>query len=268
MSLQALAANAASLIGQITANANYYVRSDGSDINDGLSNSSAGAFLTIQAAIDHAASFGGSIFNVTINVADGTYTSPVILKSYIGSGTWSIIGNVTTPSNVVISTTSAGAISATNILGAWTVKGMKVQTTTAGHGVSVLGTNTNVLLDNFEFGAMAAGYSHMLSQEGADVQLGPTYAISGGAFDHLFASNQGMINAAGSAVTITNTPVLTNWLRAQRGAGLQYSGVTTAGAISAGCKKYVATMNAWIETGAGTIPGTVAGTTATGGQFE
>ena len=62
---------------QLTANRTYYVRTDGSDGNNGLANSSGGAFLTIQKAIDTVAALDLSIYNVTVQVADGTYTGAV-----------------------------------------------------------------------------------------------------------------------------------------------------------------------------------------------
>ncbi|KQN96250.1 pectinesterase family protein [Paenibacillus sp. Leaf72] len=84
-----------------TATANnltLYVRIDGNDNNDGLSNSASGAFKTIAAAIaiipnivDHA---------IVINVAAGTYNEEIALRGFIGKGSISIIGAAARSSSV------------------------------------------------------------------------------------------------------------------------------------------------------------------------
>ena len=83
----------------LTANRTYYVRTDGSDSNNGLANTSGGAFLTIQKAIDTAAALDLSIYNVTIQIADGTYTitSAILGKSAVSAGEIWLVGNETTP---------------------------------------------------------------------------------------------------------------------------------------------------------------------------
>jgi hypothetical protein len=99
----------------LTANRTYYVRTDGNDGNDGLSNASGGAFLTIQKAINVVAGLDLSIYNVTIQIADGTYTAGATVNApWIGAGDITLQGNVSTPANVVISTTSAHCISVQN----------------------------------------------------------------------------------------------------------------------------------------------------------
>ena len=89
----------------LAANRTYYVRTDGSDGNTGLANTAGGAFLTIQKAISIVAALDISIYDVTINVADGTYTAGIAITGpWIGTGsTLTITGNTTTPANCVIS---------------------------------------------------------------------------------------------------------------------------------------------------------------------
>src|SRR3989442_1721230 len=84
----------------LTAARTYYVRTDGSDSNTGLSNTAGGAFLTIQKAIDVATTADLNGFTVTLKLGDGTYTSPLSLKPFVGAGEIVIEGNTATPGNV------------------------------------------------------------------------------------------------------------------------------------------------------------------------
>lgn len=82
---------------QTTADITYYVRTDGSDSNNGLANTAAGAFKTITKAI----SFIPQIVNhaVTVNVAAGTYSEIITLSGYSGGGSISIQGDTVASSS-------------------------------------------------------------------------------------------------------------------------------------------------------------------------
>ncbi|MCZ7635769.1 MAG: hypothetical protein M5U12_06810 [Verrucomicrobia bacterium] len=68
---------------------------------------SAGApFLTIQKALDAAAALDTVIYNVTVQVADGTYEQPLVGRILVGSGKITIQGNSGNPSAVVVRGTS------------------------------------------------------------------------------------------------------------------------------------------------------------------
>ena len=86
----------------LQADRTYYVATTGSDSNDGLT--VGNPFLTIQKAIDVAAALDGSIYNVTIQLADGTYnlTSSLIMKDMVGSGSMTIQGNTGDQSLVIL----------------------------------------------------------------------------------------------------------------------------------------------------------------------
>lgn len=99
----------------LTANRTYYVRTDGNDGNSGLANTSGSAFLTVQKAIDIVAALDIGVFNVTIQVADGTYTGSVVVNGpWLGSGVVTVQGNLTTPANVLFNTGANTAIKVTN----------------------------------------------------------------------------------------------------------------------------------------------------------
>ncbi|WP_159886209.1 C1q-like domain-containing protein [Paenibacillus puerhi] len=64
-----------------TAEITYYVRTDGNDNNAGTANTAAGAFRTIQKAVNSVPQIVNH--TVTINVAAGTYSEDVILRNFI-----------------------------------------------------------------------------------------------------------------------------------------------------------------------------------------
>lgn len=139
----------------LTANRTYYVRTDGSDSNNGLANTSGGAFLTIQKAIN---TIVGNLdlagFTVTIQVGDGTYTGAASFSApWTGGGAVTIQGNSSTPANVLVSVTGNAMANSGVLPGTLTVKDMKL----ASSGGALL-LNTGVGLINFsniDFGSSA-----------------------------------------------------------------------------------------------------------------
>ncbi|WP_157158115.1 hypothetical protein [Bradyrhizobium genomosp. III] len=85
----------------LAADRTYYVRTDGSDSNNGLTNSAGGAFLTLQKAynvIAQTLDLGGH--NVTISAVSGTFAELSISSAWSGGG------------NVILELNSASTISA------------------------------------------------------------------------------------------------------------------------------------------------------------
>ncbi len=251
----------------LQANRTYYVRTDGSDSNTGLANSSGGAFLTIQKAIDTACALDLSIYNVTINVANGTYTTPLVPKSYIGAGPISISGDTTTPTNVVISTTSANAITAVGVLGSYQIGGVKIQTTTSGIGIVASNGSKLVLNGKFEIGTCAG--QQIACTTGAAISIAANYTISGGSSYHMFVLTTGQIIVNSVVTTLTGTPAFSGAFALAASVGI----INTAGWTFSGSAtgtRYSATLNAVINTASGNtsfLPGNAAGSTATGGQY-
>lgn len=75
---------------RLTTNRIYYVRTDGNDSNDGLSNAAGGAFLTLQGALNRVAQIDLNGFSVTIQLANGTYAAGGIVPATIGRPTSTI----------------------------------------------------------------------------------------------------------------------------------------------------------------------------------
>ena len=255
----------------LTANRTYYVRTDGSDSNDGLSNTSGGAFLTIQKAINITASLDISIYNVTIRVASGTYTGSVLVNGpFVGSGNVSILGDTSTPSNVLISTTSAACITVQSN-GSLSIGGFKFKTTTSGDGIDVTSNGTVTIVGAVEFGALASGSVHISAANGGKLLniAGGSVIVSGGAYAHIYSQQLGGVVYAGVTVTLSGTPAFSSFFAGAnnmgffRSAGVTYSGSATG-------SRYFASANSVIQTdGAGTsaLPGNSAGTTSSGGQY-
>jgi len=253
----------------LAADRTYYVLTTGSDSNTGLVNSSGGAFLTIQKALDTVASIDLSIYNVTIQVGNGTYTGLNVLSGpWVGSGKVTVLGDATTPSNAVISTAGIGfALSNGARLSVSGLKG----TTSSLQCFSVDTKSVLTIEGNMEFGTCSS--VHLLAQNNGLIRGGSAftgYTISGGAARHWQATSQGTVFFGGSTITITGTPAFSSqFALAQRLGYLQATGITFSG--SATGTRYLSDLNSVIYTnggGASYLPGDVAGSATNGGQYS
>jgi hypothetical protein len=257
----------------LTADRTYYVRGDGADTNNGLANTSDGAFLTINKAVDTVAALDIGVFDVLIQVADGTYTTPVVLKTIVGSGSVTIQGNITTPANVLISTTNTNAITGANIIGKWVIRGVKLVANTAGSSIEANGPSVTIMVGNVDFGA-ALGGGHLRSVNGGTLQFDQGYKISGPALMHYFASGMSSLGAntlSAITVTIIGTPdfhAAFAYIQRNSLLDVRSSAVTFSGAVTGA--RYYASSNGVIYTeGSGTsyFPGSGTGSTESGGQY-
>lgn len=198
----------------LTANRTYYVRTDGNDGNDGLTNTAGGAFRTLQKGFDTIATLDLSTFVVTLKIADGTYTeNSLTITSPVSSryaSSYIIEGNTTTYSNVVINSPGAAYSNAASGLffleTNCQVKGVKV---TAGYrGFTAQGA-CHVQLNGVEFGA--CGVEHVFSSCGSIIELLGANVISGSAVNHLSANNGGEIWGWLGSTTLVGTPDFSGW---------------------------------------------------------
>jgi len=252
---------------KLTGNRTYYVRTDGSDSNNGLADTSGGAFLTVSAALTAAAALDCSTFNCTIQVRSGTRTAAISLPRMIGSGTFTLTGDTSTPSNCTLNVTSANAISLRNPT-RWTVTGFKVTTTTSGSGVYV-DNGGYIVYGNMEFGAC----QYAQREVGAHGTLecsGPLTISGGGGFSLLAGAFGKTIHGS---ITITFSASVTYssaYAYCTQGNIVDVGGTFTLGAFTVTGTRYTATQNGVIETfgsGASYFPGTSAGGTSSGGVY-
>lgn len=249
----------------LTANRSYYVRTDGNDSNNGLADTSGGAFLTIQKAIDTVASLDLGIYNVTISVGAGTYTAANTLKKLIGAGGALIQG---AGSATVISVTSNTCFAGSGVSG-WTLQSMKIQTTSSGNGIFAQ-DGAVVQFSDIEFGAVPNGAYHLRADANARITAIGAYAISGGASAHMLALWGGHIAVVGRTVTLTGTPAFgTAFALASRLGKIEANGITYSG--SATGARYLSDNNSVLFTnggGANYFPGNAAGSVTSGGIYS
>lgn len=248
---------------KLTAARTYYVRSDGSDSNDGLSNTAGGAFLTVQKAVTVVSGLDNGGYDVTIQLADATYAESVALKTLVGSGSAIIQGNAATPANVVCKD-----FSGTYIVGNWTIKDLVLTNGSAATRLAASGRGCVISFSGVTFGGTTTAY-HIAATDGAVAKAIGNYSISAGSTIHAYAANTGSVEIRSKTVTITGTPAFSTAFAYCQILGQQLlDGNTFSG--SATGPRYSAISNGVLYTAGGGstyLPGNSAGSTATGGQY-
>lgn len=173
----------------LTGNLTIYVRKDGSDSNDGLTDTAGGAKLTIQAAINLAEDeydFNG--FTVTIQVRTGTYTENIAINARIGGGVLALLGDTSTPTNVVLigsstDTITMGASGA--IVDLVTINGFEIRANSGDYGINNQATGHLEIGANMVFGTSTSATAHMaVTWRTAQIHAA-AYTISGNADRHI-----------------------------------------------------------------------------------
>jgi hypothetical protein len=245
-----------------------YSAATGNDSNNGLAQTRAGAFLTLQKAIDVTAGLLIGPYAVSINAADGVYLAGVTVTGpWLGTASVTLVGNYTLPSNVrmqLVSSFGAQVYSA----GRLSIGGFRIATTTAGDCVRISGASFLGFSGAMEFGA--AAWWHIISLSGSYfISNGVSLKLFGGAgFHSIYADGFAYLNTQISAALVFNTPAFGSGF-AGATAGAQLAG--NAGSWTGGAtgKHYEITYNGIIIVGGGAtfFPGNAAGTSVTQGQY-
>lgn len=258
---------------RLTANTDFYVNgSSGSDTTGTGLGTGASAWATIQKAITYIQqNIDLNGFVATINLAAGTYTAggylagPVVGMGLSGGGRIRLLGDTTTPANVIVSVTSGDCLRVER-QGFLAVAGIEFRTTTAGRAI-LCNDGGIVLIDGkCNFGACA--YEHIYCYNYGMVLIGSAYNITGAALSHWYAIG-GKIFCINQTVTITGTPAFGNpfAVASESGQVLCYGCTFTGSATGV---RYSGVSLGLIATnggGATYLPGNSAGSTATGAQY-
>jgi hypothetical protein len=267
----------------------YYVNaSTGSDAYDGLSATVSGVhgpFATIQKAINTVALFNLNGYNITINVANGSYTTFYCLP-VSGSGNVNIVGNPSSPASVQIVGLNHSAVYCFSAGSAYTLNGFGVAVSgtnvlDAMAGINCNGTGSSISISNIYFGTCSgtsvfgsSGGPHLCASQGGEILLSGAMFINGGAYYHAYCSEGTIFTEAGSnlALTITASPTFGGAFIISQGLGfaeLVYPGGIT-GASSVTGIRYSVVENSVMNTGGGGAsyyPGNSGGSASTGGQY-
>lgn len=256
---------------KLTADRTYYVRADGSDTNSGLVNNSGGAFLTIQKAIDviYTIDLGG--FAVTIQVDAGTYTNDILLARPFIGGEVTLQGDLTTPSNVVISHNAFAAFAIRGTGTALKIGGFRVQNSAGsalGQGIYISSGAALTIVGAMEMHTCTRSHFEVVS--GSLLAIGSNYSFTGNAPIH-WQLDAGEVVLSGYTITSSGSRAFSSaFLAMTNRAGALIYNLTKSG--SATGPRYTVTLNSVCNVfGAGTsaLFGNAAhGTpTATGGQY-
>ena len=253
---------------RLTAARTYYVRTDGNDANNGLANTSGGAFLTIQKALNvilGTLDLGGN--NVTIQVAAGTYAGAVTFASpQVGAGNITLSGDTTTPSNVFINNTITVDGAACRLF----IQGVSISANTYAYLYAKNGGYVRTTGKN-QFGRVGVSEGgHRVLAEGCGVieAVSPEIVAGTVAGWHYLALSNGYIYCQGATWTASGTAVQGGFAQASAG-GVIYAYANSATGTFNG-SRYSATINGVIQSnggGANNFPGSTAGGTSSGGQY-
>ena len=251
----------------LTAGRTYYVRTDGSDSNNGLADTSGGAFLTIQKALDVVGSLDIGIYNVVISVGAGTFskTGTNVLKAPLGSGTVTIQG--AGMANTTVSHTSGECFYGEYTNFRFTVRDMKLQTTTSGSCLYQFG-NGLINYRGIDFGSAVT--AQVRSQNGGQAFQTGNCTISGGASYHILCSTNSIVDLTARTLTLSGTPAFSfAFISVVRNAFAVANSVTFSGSAT-GPRHYIDTGGIVFTNGAteaSYFPGNSAGTTTAPGAF-
>jgi hypothetical protein len=165
----------------------------GNNSNDGLAPGNQ-AWRTIQGAVDIVSSHVDGPF--IINLADGTHqvgAGVVCSKRQPGSTMYNFIGNVGTPSNVIVNCDPQGMTFVARDGAVINISGIKF-TSTGGNGLrAIWAINSGtcyigkVVFGQFTTASGFGGSGHLVSAQGGTIQVIDDYHVSGGGQLHLMA---------------------------------------------------------------------------------
>jgi hypothetical protein len=259
--------------------------STGNDAWDGTSatfvSGTTGPWLTLQHAANQVPLYNLNGFSITINVANGSFplTSPISWPMQAGSGSVIIQGNHASPSSVPISNATGTVMvfgPGTWVLDGFTITSSGTSGGDPGNGLFA-GSGAVLQIKAVNFGT--APSAHMEAGNGAIISpTGPITINSGAnAAAHIFSSTNAQItfpSPSGGLPSLTVAGPVTFSIAFAYAtvlasiSGFYYAGTTGGGNVTG--LRYSVQSNSVINSnggGATAFPGTIAGSSSSGGQY-
>jgi hypothetical protein len=252
----------------------YVSASIGNDSYDGSQatvSGTKGPLRNIQTAVNKAWAYPPTLgYSITIQIADGTYTESVVVGPLPGPSLI-INGNSGSPANVVLVGNGSNVIgvSGPNVVTAQNFKFQNASTVAAG-----LAANNGATLTTSNTISGAHGAWVFLANAGGSVNVG-SHTFSGNAA-YCFAAyrNGNLILSGGAVFTISAAIVVTATAFTVSGGQIEVPMIGTPTFNNPGNvtgNKFIAMLNGVINVqgaGANYFPGTIAGSTPSGGQYS
>lgn len=259
---------------RLTTARTYYVRQDGSDTNDGLTNTAGGAFLTLNRARDavYALDLNGKAITIQLQVSlthyAGTQWDGHLLGASIATPV-TIQGDSSNVGGVIVTGTSTNAFRARS--GALLfVKDLEVRATGGGIACMLATEGGHIIYDNIRFGPSEG--PHKETSNGRIVfNSGVGYFITGDAVSHEHCTNLGYILNLNGTATLIGTRNFSSYFygSALNGVG-QFVAFSYLGSTAIG-QRYFVWKNSTCDSGAAAdpnfFPGSIAGATSEGGRY-
>lgn len=253
---------------RLTANRTYYVATTGSNSNSGLSGS---PFLTIQYALDFVSkNIDCNGYEITISVADGTYAENVAMPLVAGAKRLYIIGASIDNTKILPASGKCIANELRNNPCVLYVSTMYLYAVSSAQLAAANGSAIMFSAISFGGNAINLGVALQASSGGAIYAYSASACkINGSLWHFAAAATDGKIQFGSIPFTVTAVSAFTAFASSTLGAYIQSAGCTWSGSAITG-NRYAVASNAIINVGGGSatyFPGSVAGTTATGGQY-
>ncbi|MFG1429164.1 hypothetical protein [Roseixanthobacter glucoisosaccharinicivorans] len=243
-----------------------WVRPDGSDVNDGQSNTAGGALQTINEAVQRAFRISGTT-TIRLGVAS-TYAAwdPIV------SGRITILGDVANQDNYIVAglgPLGGGGNVFSNSSGTLILQGLSLHNTGPSNNTFNCNGSGYSAIDHVSFTAASSSiYSHICSAESSMIYVGDGCKVSGTMASALLARIGGSIVQTANLAAAPSA-VFTAFAKAgDLGTITAIPGASISGSNTG--SRYDVTNNSVINTyGAGSsfYPGTTSGTSSAGGLY-